>query len=181
MTTQPRGIRDALERAWRGPWRSRALRLLATWLAFVVLTALMGLAPDVVQLGVILLAVAVVVWYVLDHWSANRAFLWPLTDPVDRGGRRGADFRVESLAVRLAHADRQAESRPELTRHLHEQLSTIIRERLHAKHGITIEDEPRWAQGVMPAELWEFATGLPHPALYSPAVLDGILRRIEQW
>lgn len=181
MTTVNRGILDPLVRTWRGPWRPRILRLFATWLAFVVIAALMGLAPDAFQTAVVLLSAAVVVWWVVDHWTASHVFLWPLTDPTDRGARRGADLGVESLALRLAYADRRAESRPELTRQLHDQLSTIIRERLHAKHGITIEDEPRWAEGVMPAELWDFVTGLPDPDLYSPAQLDHVLRRIEQW
>jgi hypothetical protein len=178
MTTRPDGIRRAL--AVARPWRRRVLHLVGVWLGVVVMALLLGLQPDVAHLGAILLAGAMAVWYLLDHTEANRVAVWPLRDS-ERADRRGGDYRASSLATRLEAADRRGEGRPELTRRLHAQLSTIILERLFAKHGITIEEEPRWAQGVMPPELWEFVTGLPDPALYSPAHLDQILRRIEQW
>ena len=178
MTTRPSGIRQAV--AAVRPWRRRLLQLIGTWLGVVVLALVLDLQPDVAQLGAILLAAAMAVWYLLDHTEANRVTEWPLADS-PRDDRRGGDYRASSLAARLEAADRRGEGRPELTRKLHAQLSTIILERLFAKHGITIEEEPRWAQGVMPPELWDFVTGLPDPALYSPAHLDQILRRIEQW
>ena len=178
MTLRQSGIREAFERL--RPWRRRLLQLFGTWFAVLVGAALLGLQPDAAQIGLILLAGAVVVWYATDHATARPRTLWPLTDPVERS-QRGADFGVASLASRLQAADLRGEERPAVTRHLHDQLGVIIRERLHAKHGITIEEEPRWAEGVMPRELWDFVTGLPQPDLYSPASLDQVLRRLEQW
>jgi hypothetical protein len=179
VTSQPGGLRGLV--ATGGPWVRRVLRLLAVWLGLLVLTAAVGLSPSVGQLGAILIAGAAVAWYLLDHTAANHVSVWPLTDPNERTGQRGGDFRTTQLAARLRDADVHADGRAELTRRLHHQLSTIIEERLFAKHGITMEDEPRWAQGVMPAELWSFVNGPPDPALHSPDRLDQILRRIEQW
>ena len=178
MTPRARGIRQLV--AVARPWRRRLLQLVGIWLGVVVMALVLDLRPDVAQLGAILLAAAMAVWYLLDHTDANRFAAWPLTDS-ERTDRRGGDYRASNLAARLEAADLRAEGRPDLTRQLHVQLSTIILERLFAKHGITIEEEPRWAQGVMPPELWDLVTGLPDPALYSPARLDQILRRIEQW
>ena len=179
MTSQPSGIPDLV--AAVRPWRRRVARLVALWLGLVLLSAVLEVAPDVVQLCVIIAAAAAVVWYLIDHAQANYISVWPLTDSSEGTGRRGSDFRATQLAERLADADRHANARAELTKRLHHRLSRIIEERLFAKHGITIEEEPRWAQGVMPPELWDFVTGLPDPALYSPDRLDQILRRIEQW
>ena len=86
-----------------------------------------------------------------------------------------------SVATRLEGANAHPEGRAELVHHLHTRLSEIIRERLFTKHGIVIEEEPRWAEGVMPRELWDFLVSLPPPDLYRPERLDQILRRIEQW
>ena len=47
--------------------------------------------------------------------------------------------------------------------------------------GIVAEEEPRWAQGVTPPELWDLLVGLPPPTSTGPQRLDPILRRIEQW
>jgi hypothetical protein len=179
MTSQPRGIRGLVETV--RPWGRRAVQLLAVWLGLVVMTAVLGLTPSVVQLGGILAAGAALLWYLMDHTVPNHMSTWPLTDVTELTTHLGGDFRVTQLAQRLEAADLHREGRAELTKRLHHQLSAIIDERLFAKHGITIEEEPRWAEGVMPPELWDFATGLPDPALYSPANLDEILRRIEQW
>lgn len=176
MTISPSGMRQTLR-----AWRRRILALIGTWVALVLMTAALGLRPSILHFAVILLAGAMIVWYAVDHGAANQLRRWPLTDIVGPMPRRGGDYRVTSLAGRLLAADLRGEGRPELTRQLHGHLSMIIRERLFAKHGITIEEEPRWAEGVMPPELWDFVTGLPDPALYSPTHLDQILRRIEQW
>ena len=85
------------------------------------------------------------------------------------GQGRGNDFRVTNLAGRLEAANTRGEGRESVVHDLHLQLQILIRERLHAKHGIVAEEEPRWAQGVTP------------PDLYRPQRLDPILRRIEQW
>lgn len=179
MTSQPGGIRSHL--AMVRPWGRRVLQLLAVWLGLVLMAAVLGLTPSVVQLGAILVAGAALLWYLVDHTAPHHISVWPLTDPTETTTHLGGDFRVTQLAQRLEAADLHREGRAELTKRLHHQLSAIIDERLFAKHGITIEEEPRWAEAVMPPELWDFATGLPDPALYSPANLDRILRRIEQW
>lgn len=179
MTSPARGIRELSKDL--GRWRRRVLHVLGVWLALVLGAAALGIAPDVLQLGAILVAGAVLAWYVVDHATANHVATWPLADLDERGAQRGGDYQVTSLASRLRAADLQRQGRADVNRLLHHQLSTIIGERLYAKHGITIEEEPRWAQSVMPPELWDFVTGLPDPTLYSPAKLDPFLRRIEQW
>lgn len=176
MTTQPGGIRQALR-----PWRRRAVNLAATWFVLVLASAALGLVPRAAHLALILLGGGAIVWYLVDHAAANRVTHWPLTERPDLGGRRGNDFRVTNLAGRLAAAEEEDEGREGLCADLHHQLTTIIGERLFAKHGITIEEEPQWARGVMPPELWDFVHAPPPPDLYSPAQLDRILRRIEQW
>lgn len=182
MTSQPRGIRRILSgRADLTAWRRRVLQALGVWLALVLAAAALGLAPDVAQLGAVIIAAAVLAWYLVDHAAANHVATWPLTDLTERGGQRGGDYRATNLAGRLEAADVRGEGRAHLTQQLHHELSAIIGERLYAKHGITIDEEPRWAEAVMPPELWDFVTGLPDPALYSPAKLDPFLRRIEQW
>ena len=64
---------------------------------------------------------------------------------------------------------------------LHVQLQDLVRERLYVRHGLVVEDEPRWSEGVTPPELWQLLVALPPSDLYRPATLDPILRRIEQW
>ncbi len=179
MTSQPRGIRELVSDL--APWRRRVLQVLGVWLALVLAGAALGVAPDVPQLGAIIAAGAVLAWYLVDHAAANHVASWPLTEVTERGGQRGGDYRAANLAGRLEAADLRGEGRAHLVKQLHRDLSTVIGERLYAKHGITIDEEPRWAQAVMPPELWDFVTGLPDPALYSPATLDQFLRRIEQW
>jgi hypothetical protein len=163
------------------PWRRRALGVLLTWAALALSAGLLGLHPDVPRLAVALVATAAIAWYAVDHSSSQQLTSWPLTDRELSLGKRGDDVRVTNLAARLEAAYARSEGRPEIVHDLHNRLSQIIRERLHAKHGLVIEEEPAWAEGVMPKELWDFLVTLPPPDLYRPERLDQILRRIEQW
>lgn len=163
------------------PWRRRILLFGLTWLLLVLAATGLGLAPVVPIFLVILAAGAAVTWFTLDHLSANNLTVWPLVDGQLGTGTRGNDFRVTSLATRLEAANSTGEGREALVRDLHVQLSAIIRERLYTKHGLVIEEEPRWSEGVMPPALWEFLVTLPPPDLYRPQMLDGVLRRIETW
>lgn len=196
MTSEPHGIRprplprgtvrreptrlDALQAALR-PWRRRFVWLLVTWAGLSLLTAALGLEPDVPVLLAILLAVAMLLWHVLDHTASQHLTVWPLVDGDLGGPGRGNDFRVTNLAGRLEAADTRREGRESVVHDLHVQLQVLIRERLFTKHGIVVEEEPKWAQSVVPPELWDLLVGLPPPDLYRPQVLDPILRRIEQW
>ena len=164
------------------PWRRRLIGLGLTWVGLSLFTAVLGLAPDVPVLLAILLAVATLVWHLLDHTAAQHLTVWPLVDGGELGGqRRGNDFRVTNLAGRLEAADTRREGRESVVHDLHVQLQVLIRERLFTKHGIVAEEEPVWAQSATPPELWDLLVGLPPPDLYRPQVLDPILRRIEQW
>ncbi|GAA2742548.1 hypothetical protein GCM10009868_12930 [Terrabacter aerolatus] len=163
------------------PWRRRLVGLLLTWVALAALTAALGLEPDVPVLLAILVAVALLVWHLLDHTDPQHPTLWPLVDGDLGSHSRGNDFRVANLAGRLEAADLRREGRESVVQDLHRQLQVLIRERLYARHGIVVEEEPRWAEGVTPPELWDLLVGLPPPDLYRPQVLDPILRRIEQW
>jgi hypothetical protein len=176
---EPGGIRAGLVSL--RPWRRRLLWLLLTWLGLVGLTAALELQPDVPHLLAILTALAVLLWHAVDHAAAHEVTAWPLSDGDLGPGTRGSDFRVTNLAGRLAAANTHKEGRESLVHDLHVQLQVIIRERLFAKHGIVAEEEPRWAQGVTPPELWELLVSLPPPDLYRPERLDPILRRLEQW
>lgn len=196
MTSGPDGIRprplpagavareptwiDALRAALR-PWRRRLVGLLLTWVGLSVLTAALGLTPDVPVLLAVLTAVAALLWHVLDHTASQHLTVWPLVDGDFGGQGRGNDFRVTNLAGRLEAADTRREGRESLVHDLHVQLQVLIRERLFTKHGIVAEEEPRWARSAVPPELWDLLVGLPPPDLYRPQVLDPILRRIEQW
>ncbi|NUO92288.1 MAG: hypothetical protein HOQ18_15895 [Dermatophilaceae bacterium] len=171
---------DALRTALR-PWRRRLVGLVAVWAGTALLTATLGLQPDVPGLLAILLALAVLAWQVLDHTGPQHLTVWPLVDSELGNRGRGNDFRVANLAGRLEAADTRGEGRESMVHDLHLQLQALIRERLFAKHGIIAEEEPKWAQGVTPPELWDLLVGLPPPDLYRPQVLDPILRRIEQW
>lgn len=196
MTSGPDGIRprplprgavrrettrlDAIRAALR-PWRRRLTWLVLTWIGLSVLTAALGLEPDVPVLLAVLTAVAALLWHVLDHTASQHLTVWPLVDG-DFGGRaRGNDFRVTNLAGRLEAADTRREGRESVVHDLHVQLQGLIRERLFTKHGIVAEEEPTWARSAVPPELWDLLVGLPPPDLYRPQVLDPILRRIEQW
>ncbi len=163
------------------PWRRRLVVLLVTWVVSSVVLAALGLEPDVPHLLAVFLAGAALAWYALDHVGSNHRTVWPLVDGLVGGGARGNDFRATSLAARIEAANARREGREALVKDLHGQLSTIIRERLWAKHGLVIEEEPRWSEGVMPAELWTFLVTLPPSDLYRPARLDEVLTRIEQW
>lgn len=163
------------------PWRHRLLWLVGLWAAIAIAAAVLGLAPDAPHLLAILVVLAAILWYASDHTATQRVTVWPLTDGTIGSGTRGNDFRATNLATRLEAANARGEGREALVHDLHVQLSTIIRERLWAKHALVIEEEPKWSQGVMPPELWEFLVTLPPPDLYRPAKLDPILRRIEQW
>lgn len=163
------------------PWRRRVLRLLALWLLFALAAAALGVSPNVPRLAGVFLAGAAIAWYVVDHAASNSVAVWPLTDSHLSGGGRGSDFRVTNLARRLEAANTRGEGRADLVHDLHALLCTTIRERLYAKHGIVIEEEPAWAEGVMPTQLWDFLVTLPPTDVYTPARLDPILRRIEQW
>ena len=163
------------------PWRRRLAWLLATWVGISLLTAALGLEPDVPVLLAILVSIAVLVWHLIDHTGSQHLTSWPLVDGDLGAHSRGNDFRVTNLAARLEAANTRAEGRESLVRDLHLQLQVLVRERLYAKHGIVAEEEPRWAQGVTPPELWDLLVELPPPDLYRPQRLDPILRRIEQW
>jgi hypothetical protein len=178
MISQPRGIRSALL-ALR-PWRGRIGWVVAIWLVVVGFGAFLGYQPNVPQLAALLVAAAVLAWYLLDHLGTTVTH-WPASDLYRSRARRGQDFRVTNLAGRLDAAHTRREAREGLVEDLHQQLSTIVRERLHAKHGLVIEDEPDWSRGVMPPELWSLVTDPPDPDLWRPGLLDHILRRIEQW
>ena len=173
------GLADGL--AAVRPWRRRIVTLTVVWLVAVLGADVIGLSPSVPIFFVVLAAIFSVTWFVLDHSAANHLTVWPLVDGHLGTGARGNDFRVTSLATRLEAANARAEGREALVRDLHQQLCTIIRERLFAKHGLVIEEEPRWSEGVMPPELWNFIVTLPPADLYRPATLGGILQRIETW
>ena len=179
MTGQPSRI-DAV-RAALGPWKRRLAGLVLAWAGLSLLTAALGLRPDVPGLLAILVAVALLVWHVLDHTAPQHLTVWPLVDSELGSQGRGNDFRVTNLAGRLEAADTRGEGREAVVRDVHLQLQVLIRERLYAKHGIIAEEEPKWAQGVTPPDLWDLLVGLPPPDLYRPQRLDPILRRIEQW
>jgi hypothetical protein len=170
----------ALREALR-PWKRRLAGLVAVWAGIALLTAALGLQPDVPGLLAILVAVALIVWQVLDHTAPQHLTVWPLVDSELGSQGRGYDFRVANLAGRLEAADTRGEGRESLVHDLHLQLQVLIRERLFAKHGIIAEEEPKWAQGVTPPDLWDLLVGLPPTDLYRPQRLDPILRRIEQW
>lgn len=174
--TGPRALVAALR-----PWRRRIVGLVLTWVGLSALTAVLGLTPDVPVLLAIVVSVAMLSWHVVDHTEPHQLTLWPLVDGGFGGHSRGNDFRVTNLAARLEAADRRREGRESVVHDVHLQLQVLIRERLYAKYGIVAEEEPRWAQGVTPPELWDLLVGLPPPDLYRPQRLDPILRRIEQW
>lgn len=163
------------------PWRRRLFGLLLTWVALSALTAALGLEPDVPVLLAILVSAALLVWHLVDHTAPQHVTVWPLVDAEFGSHSRGNDFRVANLAGRLEAADLRREGRETAVQEVHRQLQVLIRERLYAKHGIVAEEEPRWAEGATPPELWELLVGLPPPDLYRPQRLDPILRRIEQW
>ena len=163
------------------PWRRRIVAVLLTWLGFVAATALLGLTPDVPRLLALLVAGFVIAWHTIDHVGSLGRTVWPLVDGDLGSGGRGNDFRVTNLAARLEAADAHGEGREALVHDLHVQLQDLIRERLFVRHGLVVEDEPRWSEGVTPPELWQLLVALPPSDLYRPARLDPILRRNEQW
>lgn len=179
MSSPPSGIRQVFGALC--PWRGRIGWVLAGWLVVVGFGAFLGHRPQVPQLAALFVAVAVLVWYLLDHVGSPTAAHWPASDLYRSRARRGQDFRVSNLTTRLEAARTRHEGREGLVADLHQQLSAIIRERLHAKHGLVIEEEPEWSRGVMPPELWDFVAEPANPDLWRASTLDPILRRIEQW
>ncbi|MCU1537058.1 MAG: hypothetical protein JWP82_1409 [Humibacillus sp.] len=175
------GIRPRELLATLRPWRRRLLQLLGVWLVLSVGSAVIGMAPNVPVLLAALVAVAAVGWHVVDHADAHRLTTWPLNDGDRLGRGRGNDFRVTNLAGRLEAANVAREGREALVQDLHLQLQVLIRERLHARHGIVAEEEPRWAEAVTPPELWQLLVGLPPADLYRPERLGPLLTRLEKW
>ena len=121
----------ALREALR-PWKRRLAGLVAVWAGIALLTAALGLQPDVPGLLAILVAVALIVWQVLDHTAPQHLTVWPLVDSELGSQGRGNDFRVANLAGRLEAADTRGEARESLVHDLHLQLQVLIRERLFA-------------------------------------------------
>jgi hypothetical protein len=173
------GIRNLL--GTTRPWHRRIAGAAGVWLAFVAFGALVGQEASVPQLAALVLTLAMLVWYLGDHAASNAVTHWPASDLYQARSHRGQDFRVTNLASRLEGATERGEGRESLVEDLHAQLTTIIRERLYAKHGLVPEEEPRWSQGVMPPELWEFMMHVPDADLYRPAKLNAVLERIEKW
>ena len=173
--------------SWRGaaaalrPWKRRIVGLLVAWVVVTAVTVAFGTSPNVPVLLAVLVALAALLWHVVDHADANHLTVWPLVDGEITGQGRGNDFRVTNLAGRLAAANLAKEGREALVHDLHVQLQVLIRERLYAKHGLVAEEEPRWAEAVTPPELWQLLVGLPPPDLYRPDRLDPLLTRIEKW
>lgn len=172
-------IRDRL-RTTR-PWPRRVAWAAGLWLVLVAFGAVLGQDASVPQLAALILAVAMVTWYLVDHAASNAVTHWPTGDLYRYRVQRGQDFRVTNLASRLQSANERGEGRESLVEDLHAQLTTIIRERLHAKHGLVLEEEPKWSEGVMPPELWDFIMHLPDPSLYRPETLTAVVERIEKW
>lgn len=177
--TQLSGIRDLL-RTTR-PWHRRIAWVVGVWLALVGFGAVLDQDASVPQLAVVIVALAMLVWYLVDHAASNALTHWPVSDLYRSRSHRGQDFRVTRLASRLRAANERGEGLDSLVDDLHAQLTTIIRERLHAKHGLVLEDEPKWSQGVMPPELWHFIMSVPDADLYRPDKLTAVLERIEKW
>jgi hypothetical protein len=151
------------------------------WLALVAFGAVLGQDASVPQLAALIVALAMLVWYLVDHAASNAVTHWPVSDLYRSRSHRGQDFRVTNLAARLQGANERGEGRESLVDDLHGQLTAVIRERLHAKHGLVLEDEPKWAQGVMPPALWGFIMSMPDPELYRPERLNAVLEHIEKW
>ena len=163
------------------PWRRRILWLLLTWVVLVGIATVLGLVPHVPILLAATVAAFVLGWHVIDHATAQHVTVWPLVDSELGASGRGNDFRVANLAGRLEAANIRGEGRQALVHDLHVQLQVLVRERLYAKHGLVVEEEPRWSEAVTPPELWQLLVTLPPPDLYRPDKLDPLLRRIEQW
>ena len=163
------------------PWRRRLVQLAVVWVVLALGSVALGLAPNVPVLLAALLAAAALGWHLVDHADSHHLTTWPLHDGERLGRGRGSDFRVTNLAARLEAANTGREGREALVHDLHLQLQVLIRERLHAKHGIAAEEEPRWAEGVTPPELWQLLVGLPPTDLYRPERLGPILTRLEKW
>lgn len=177
--TGPGGIRE-LVRTTR-PWHRRTAWAAGVWLMFVAFGAVLGQDASVPQLAALVVALAMLVWYLVDHATSNAVTHWPVSDFYRSRSHRGQDFRVTNLATRLQAANERGEGRESLVDDLHGQLTTIIRERLHAKHGLVLEEEPKWSQGVMPPGLWDFIMSVPDPDLYQPEKMNAVLERIEKW
>ena len=163
------------------PWKRRIVGLLVAWVVIAGVTVAFGTAPNVPVLLAVLVALAALLWHVLDHAEAHHLTVWPLVDGEITGPGRGNDFRVTNLAGRLAAANLSKEGREALVHDLHVQLQVLVRERLYARHGLVAEEEPRWAEAVTPPDLWQLLVGLPPPDLYRPDRLDPLLTRIEKW
>jgi len=172
----PRELMEALK-----PWKRRIVALLVTWVVIAGVTVAFGVSPNVPVLLAVLLALATLLWHVVDHADSQHLTSWPLVDGELVGQGRGNDFRVTNLAGRLAAANLAKEGRETLVHDLHLQLQVLVRERLYAKHGLVAEEEPRWSEAVTPPELWQLLVGLPPPDLYRPDRLDPLLTRIEKW
>lgn len=172
-------IRDVL-RATRA-WHRRVATATGLWLLLVGFGAFLGQDASVPQLAALIAAMAMLLWYLVDHAGSNAVTHWPVSDLYRFSSQRGQDFRVRNLASRLEAATERGEGRESLVEDLHGQLTAIVEERLHAKHGLVLAEEPKWAQGVMPPELWDLITHLPDPDLYRPERLDAVLERIERW
>jgi hypothetical protein len=155
-------------------WRIRALTFVGIWAAAVVVLGLMDMRPAVVSLAAVTVAVAAVLFFVLDVGDVAAPVDWRATS--DGGtSARGADARVGVLRRQIS--DGRALDGPST---LHRTLVGLVDDALAAHHRLDRSAQPERARVLMGDELARFVDGTTAPAvLADPRQLSTILARIE--
>ncbi len=156
-------------------WRLRIAGLVLVWIGVVTALALMDMRPSVTVLAAISIAVASVIWLLLDLGDVAAPVDWRAHS--DGGvSTRGADTRVRVLRRQISdpHA---MEGRTAL----HRSLLGIIDDSLHATHGVDRAAEPVRAARLMGPIVTAFTTS---PAagdlLADPSRFNALLDEIER-
>ncbi len=158
-----------------GRWRLRIASVAGLWFATVVVLAVMDMRPSVTVLAAVAVAIASVLWLLLD--------LGDLAAPVDwraysDGGTslRGADTRVRVLRRQISDG-RALDGSAALQR----SLVSLVDDVLATAHGIDRTGQPTQASAVLGPRLQGFVDApVSGDLLADPARLASVLDEIER-
>ena len=158
------------------PWRRRAVTVVVVWSLLAIGMVVADMEPQVVLLGLVVLACASVIWVLTDLTMASRSVIW---HPVVETGFAGptTDARIGTIRMRIHSAEIHGANGSRL----HSGLVEIVDDQLSSVHGIDRFADPAAARRVLGDELMQFVSGPPPTRLITdPVSLGHIVSLIEQ-
>lgn len=156
-------------------WAGRVVVAVAAWGGFLLVATLLGMTVRPLLFAGVVLAVACVVWLVLDASTAARPSYWT-QESLDPVRSPGEDPRLDTL---LRHLAKNFDAM-EFADVLHADLTAVADERLIARHGLSRVADPDRAAVVLGADLSRFLSMTKDQRRpLTVAQLDHLLTRIE--